>query len=122
MPSDRQTVHLRRAAARAARSHAPLVAGLLASWRRAFPADDPTDALGLTEDRLAELALCRRPRPTRWVPDAEEIAAALALDANRLIAFLRTAEAVETLSTSGERDLEKVPRLLAARDDDEGDE
>lgn len=122
MPSEREAATLHRAASRAARGPAPLLATLLASWRQAFPADDPKNAIGVPETGLDELALCRRPRSDRWVEDVEDIASTVGADAGRLIAFLRMAEAVETFAAAGDPQVADQPRLLAARDDEEGED
>jgi len=62
---------------------------------------------------------CRGPRDEQWVEDATEIAGALSLDADHLIAFLRTAEAIQQFGDAHPTDSAQAGRLLAARDRDE---
>ncbi|PWS34388.1 hypothetical protein DFH01_25570 [Falsiroseomonas bella] len=107
---------LARAARRAARGPAPLVAGLFEAWRKAFPDEDPAAALACSGRALTELALCRRPRDEHWVGDVAEIAGALGIDADRLISLLRAAEAVERFGSAHPADASQAGRLLAARD------
>jgi hypothetical protein len=112
------TAALLRAAQRAELIEAGLVAGLLPRWRSAFPDIDPAAALGATPDMLARIALCRRPRATCWLVDANAIADAGGTDRDLLVRFLRTAEALEALATD---DAAAVPgvTLMAARDREE---
>lgn len=119
MSSDDPTDFFSRAARRAARGPAPLVSGLIEAWRKAFPEQPPELALASSTKALTELALCRRPRDGHWTEDTTEIAATLMLDADLLIAFLRTAEAVERFSTAHPANAIQEGRLLAARDRDE---
>lgn len=119
MSSDDPTDYLARAARRAARGPAPLVAGLIEAWRRAFPEQTPEEALACSASTLTEFALCRRPRTENWLEDATEIAEALALAPDSVIAFLRTAEAVETFGDAHPADASEEGRLIAARDRDE---
>jgi hypothetical protein len=119
MSSDDLANFLERAAGRAAYGPAPLVAALIEAWRRAFPEQAPEVALASSARTLTELALCRRPRDEHWVDDATEIAGALTLDADRLITFLRIAEAVERFGSAHVADTSQSGRLLAARDRDE---
>lgn len=104
---------LRRAAARAEMGGADLVATLVGHWRRAFPDQEPADAIEGDADMLSRVALCRRPRTERWIEDVHSIARTCGSDSDRLIGFLRTAEAVEGLSASSPAE---AVRLLAARD------
>lgn len=123
MSSDDLTdAFLARVARRAARGPAPLVAGLVEAWRKAFPDEEPATTLACTPRTLSELSFCLRPRDDHWLEDAAEIAGAVALDLDRLIAFLRAAEAVERFGDAHPTDDAQVGRLLAARDRDETDE
>lgn len=120
MSSDETTGDaLARAARRAARGPAPLVAGLVEAWRLAFPGEDPATALSCTSRTLTELSLCLRPRDGHWVEDATEVADAAGVDADRLISFLRAAETVERLRIAHPAGAADPGRLLAARDHDE---
>lgn len=109
---------LMRAARRAEASHADLIAGLIPQWRRAFPGDDPGAAIGANAATLAQIALCRRPREQSWLDDAIAVARATGADPDRVIRFLRTAEALEKLAKD---DVAAVPgvSLMAARDREE---
>jgi hypothetical protein len=68
---------------------------------------------------LDELALCRRPRPEYWIDDVTEVARDLAIELDRLIGFLRAAEAVERFKMAHPSNSTQSGRLLAARDHDE---
>src|SRR5262245_11937907 len=118
MSSESETDMLARAASRAARGPAPLLAALVAAWRRAFPEAEATTTLGCSEHTLTELSLCLRPRAASWLTDTTEISHALHIDPDRLVAFLRTAEAVERFSITHPVDESQSSRLLAARDHD----
>src|SRR5262245_24874556 len=119
MSSENPTYFLARAARRAARGPAPLVASLIEAWRKAFPNQSPEGSLACSAQTVGELALCRRPRDEQWEEDATEIAGALTLDVDQLIAFLRTAEAVQQFGDAHPAEAFQVGRLLAARDRDE---
>lgn len=119
MTSNEPTDFLARAARKAGRGPAPLVAGLIEVWRKAFPKQTPEDALASSTETLTELALCRRPRDKHWLEDATEIAEALTLKTDHLVAFLRTAEAVERFGVAHLGEASQQARLLAARDRDE---
>lgn len=109
---------LARAARRAAYGPAPLVAGLLKAWSKAFPNEDAAASLACTAQTFTELALCRRPRNETWAGDTAEIAGVLGIDADRLISFLRVAEAVERFASVHPANASQAGRLLAARDHD----
>jgi hypothetical protein len=111
---------LARASYRAESGPAPLIAPLIADWRRGFERD-PAQDLGVGGRVLCELALCRRPRPDAWLADVREIATDLDIDIPRLTAFLRAAEAIERLGSAPPADDEQAERLLAARDREEED-
>lgn len=119
MNFDNRPDFLARAARRAVRGPAALVAGLIEAWRRAFPEAPLEEALACSGSTLNELALCRRPREDNWIKDATEIADELSVDQDRLIAFLRAAEAVERFGNAHPADASLEGRLLAARDRDE---
>lgn len=114
-PSDDILAH---AARRAAGGPAPLIASLIKAWRRVSNKDAAAE-LAVSERALNELALCRRPRPEQWVEDVTEVARDLGIDADRLITFLRAAEAVERFRLAHPSDGAQAGRLLAARDHDE---
>lgn len=109
---------LARAARRAIRGPAPLIASLIEVWRRAFRSDAATE-LAVSDRVLNELALCLRPYPERWVEDVSEIAQDLDIDLDQLISFLRAAEAVERFKMAHPSNTAQAGRLLAARDHDE---
>jgi hypothetical protein len=111
---------LARIAHRAANGPAPLIAGLIEDWRRGFELD-PAGHLGVGGRVVSELALCRRPRADSWPDDVREIANDLAIDSDRLMAFLRAAETIERLGSAPPADDEQEGRLLAARDRDENE-
>lgn len=111
---------LARAAGRAANGPAPLIASLLADWRRGFERD-PAEDLGVSGRVLSELALCRRPRRDVWIADVRDIAADLGIDVDRLTTLLRAAETIERLGSSPPADDQQADRLLAARDREEDD-
>lgn len=113
---------LARAARRASTGPAPFVAGLVQAWRRAFPDEEPAAALGCAPRVISELSLCLRPREERWLADAMEIAGFVGLDLDRLVSFLRAAEAVEGMGDAHPADDAVEGRLLAARDRDEENE
>src|SRR5689334_10054147 len=119
MNSDDLDNFLARAARRAARGPAPLIAGLMEAWQKAFPEHTPEETLASSTETLTELALCLRPRNEHWVEDSTEIAEALTLDTDRLIAFLRAAEAVERFGIAHPAEASQEGRLLAARDRNE---
>ena len=110
---------LARAVRRAAVGPAPLIAGLIEVWRKAFPEQPLDQALIASNEKIAELALCRRPRDEHWIEDVVEIAKTLILDTDHLISFLRAAEAVERFSIAHPSETSEQGRLLAARDRDE---
>lgn len=114
--------NLARAARLVARGPAPLVAGLVEAWRRAFPDEDPAAALRCSPRTISELSLCLRPREERWIDDSVEIAGSVGIEPDRLISFLRAAEAIERFGNAHPADDTLVGRLLAARDRDEGEE
>lgn len=97
----------------------PSIAGLIVAWRKAFPEESPADALACAPRAVTELSLCLRPREGRWMADVAEISGALALDVDRLAAFLRTCETVERLGDAHSVGDDVPARLLAARDRDE---
>jgi hypothetical protein len=115
---DRIDALLARAAQRAARGPAPLMAPLVEGWRRVFEGN-AAETLGVTDRTLVEIALCRRPRPDRWPEDAAEIAGEFGVEVGRFVSFLRAAEAVELLGSAHAADDGQDGRLLAARDRDE---
>jgi hypothetical protein len=119
MSSDKPSDYLARAARRAARGPAQLIASQIEAWRKAFPDQSPEESLACSARIVGELALCRRPRDEQWVEDATEIAGALALNADHLIAFLRKAEAVQQFGDAHPADAYQEGALLAARDRDE---
>ncbi len=112
---------LARAALRLALSRAPMVAGLVAAWRTAFPEESPEVELACEPTAISEISLCLRPRSEQWFEDVSEIAAATGVDPDRLAAFLRAAEAVERFADAHPAGQELSARLLAARDRDEDD-
>lgn len=122
MSSDDTDDFLARAARRTARGSAALVAGLVEAWRKAFPDEEPAVALECAPGTVSELSLCLRPREERWIEDATEIATAVCVDPDRLVSFLRAAEAVERFGDAHPVDDTVAGRLLAARDRDEEDE
>lgn len=111
---------LTKAVRRAARSSAVLLASVFDEWSRAF-GGDPGQALGLDGRRFEELALCRRPRPDHWLPDARLLAGEFGIDPDKLISLLRAAEAAESLRYAHPEQAQQSGRLLAARDRDEDD-
>lgn len=111
---------LTKAVRRAAKSSAVLLASLLGEWSRAFGAD-AGEALGLDRKRTDELALCRRPRPDRWLEDARHLAGEFGIAPDALISLLRAAEAAESFRYAHPQGDEVSGRLLAARDRDEED-
>jgi hypothetical protein len=115
---DRIDAFLARAAQRATRGPAPLLAPLVEAWRRVFEGN-PAETLGVTDRVIVQIALCRRPRPDHWPEDAAEIAGEFGVEVSRFMSFLRAAEAVELLSSSHRTDDDQDGRLLAARDRDE---
>lgn len=120
MPSDQMTdTVLAHAARRAARSANPLIAGLIKAWSAAFPDRRAGDELATSPRSLDELALCLRPRADYWLEDASAVAEALGIEADRLISFLRAAEAAERFAVAQRADHAQAGRLLAARDHDE---
>jgi hypothetical protein len=119
MSFDDTTEFLARAARRAARGPAPLIAGLIEAWRKAFPKQAPEESLGCSAGTLTDLALCLRPRDQHWVKDATEVADALAVNADRLIDFLRAAEAIQSFGDAHPAEAFQEGGLLAARDRDE---
>jgi len=110
---------LARAAKRAARGPAPLLASLIETWRKGVDDGNPAAELSISERTLSELALCRRPSPEGWVDDVNELARDLRIEADRLMVFLRTAETMERFRTAHPADESQAGRLLAARDHDE---
>jgi hypothetical protein len=120
MSSDKEMDrNLARAACRAALGPAPLLAGLINIWRQAFPLSDLREALACSERSLSELALCRRPRSAHWIEDTKEIAVGLELELDRLIGFVRAAEAIERFGSAHSPDEVQAGLLLAARDFEE---
>jgi hypothetical protein len=115
---DRIEALLARAALRAARGPAPLMAPLVEAWRRMFE-KNPAEALGIADRTLVQIALCQRPRAERWNEDASEIAAEFAIEPARLVSFLKAAESAELLASAHLADTGQAGRLLAARDRDE---
>ena len=110
---------LARAARRAAGASALFIAPLVQRWSNAF-GTKPEEALGCGRGALAELSLCLRPRPDRWIDDVRDISSATRIDTDLLVAFLRAAEAVERFSIAHpSTDDEAQDRLLAARDRDD---
>lgn len=97
-----------------------LVSYLIAQWNISF-GERPEQALACTEDQLAYLALCRRPRQERWSGDVEEIASRAGISPERLSQFLRAAEAADAFARAHSPDEEVDGRLMAARDRDEDD-
>jgi hypothetical protein len=110
---------LERAARRTATGPAPLVAPLIKAWRKGFHDVEPAHQLGCSARKLSELALCLRPRPGTWLQDVSEISRALEIDADRLTAFLRAAEAIERFQAAHPAEATQEGRLMAARDRDE---
>src|SRR2546423_785626 len=100
MSSDATQDVLARTVLRAARGPAPLIASLVAAWHRAFPDQQASAALGCSGQALNELSLCLKPRTESWLADVSQIGTALTIDADRLITFLRAAEAIERFGTA----------------------
>jgi hypothetical protein len=119
MNSDPDEAVLERAAKRAQSYSRELVASLMAAWSRALPEEHLEDALSCSNAALTQLALCLRPRETRWTSDLDEIAGAIGIDRRRLEVFLRKALIAERLAISHEPDEHVDGRLMAARDRDE---
>lgn len=69
--------------------------------------------LKLSPSQLAQLALCRRPRPAQFAADADRIAQYIGMDMMALVRFIRRAEALEALEQG-----DSAQSLLAARDRD----
>ncbi|MBR0896813.1 hypothetical protein JQ616_17775 [Bradyrhizobium tropiciagri] len=117
---DKMSLMLARAAQRAARGPAPLIAPLVEVWRKVFEGD-PAKTLDVADRTLFEIALCRRPRADRWKEDAAEIASEFGIEPKRFVSFLRAAEAAEKLNSAHPADDLQDGKLLAARDRDEED-
>lgn len=111
--------HLSRAVQRLSRGSSPAIAGLIPAWRRTFPEESPANALACAPRAVTELSLCLRPREDRWLADVAEIADAVGLDLDRLIAFLRICDTIERLGDAHPIEDDAPARLLAARDRDE---
>ena len=94
------------------------LASSLALFARSQAMNDEqlADHLGCPRDRLAELKLCRAPRPAgaAFRDDVQEIAAHFALSADRLGAAVRRGQALLTL-----RRHQPGGFLMAARDAEE---
>lgn len=119
-PTSTDDEMLAKAVRRTARSSAVLLASALDEWSRAFGAN-PGEILDLDSRRLNQLALCRRPRPDHWLPDARALAGEYGIEPEKLISLLRAAEAAEALRYAHPVEAERSGRLLAARDRDEED-
>jgi hypothetical protein len=91
------------------------VASLYQGWERAFE-NSVRAALDASEEAVASLGLCLRPRNENWAADVSEIANACGLDVGRLAAFLRQAFAVEAFAGAPPAGDVVDGRLLAARD------
>jgi len=68
-------------------------------------------------EKLAKLALCKRPRKNYWIADMTEIAEYLALDVNVIATFITEIENLDDLQSSTDDQL-----LMAARDRDDEEE
>lgn len=72
--------------------------------------------LGVSALDLQRLRLCLRPRQQSFAADVEQIAAKFELDSGELAGIVRHVEAMEAMKQeSGERELEDVGLMLAAR-------
>jgi hypothetical protein len=117
MNSDPGNQIFQRAYARAERIP-EFVASSIRIWKKAFN-DSPTHALGADEQAVLNLGLCTRPRRERWIDDVNEIAAAVGIDSQRLVSFLRAADAIERFGDVPHAEGREDGRLMAARDRDE---
>lgn len=82
---------------------------------QALSASQLAGALGISEDTLLHLRLCRRPREKHFVADTVAIAAHVLLDSNVLVAIIRQAAALEAMLASSRGSGQEHGFLLAAR-------
>lgn len=120
MNSDPMERALRNAYAKAERTP-EFVASSILAWKKAFETS-PSDALGADDLTIVNLGLCTRPRRDRWIHDVNEIAEAVGIDGDRLVTFLRAADAVERFGDVPHAEGRQDGRLMAARDRDEDDD
>lgn len=73
-------------------------------------------SLDITEEQLAKVALCRRPRQHTYADDVVQIATYVGMNPNRLGAFVTQIE-----NSARFRDQQEDQYLLAARDSDDED-
>lgn len=95
----------------------------LAGWLAATPggAERVKESVGLTDDQLHRLLVCRTPRPDSYLADVTTIAHYIGIDVTALAVALREAAALATLSQRGPSIANDVafetPGLLAAARD-----
>lgn len=119
MISDTSTEFLEHAVNRLARMP-EFMAASIRVWTKAFKRP-PEEALGVNRRSVLELGLCRRPRADRWLSDVEIIAKEVGIDTERLVSFIRAADAIERFADAPMAEGLEDGRLLAARDWEEGD-
>jgi hypothetical protein len=109
---------LLRRTARAAEDRGLLLAAVFARYRAAEGVDDMEMArrLGVTPDRLDEIAICRRPRPDRFRDDVATIAARFSADPAALAGIIRLVDALDAFAATTPRNF-----LAAARDAEDKD-
>ena len=109
---------------RALETDAPLLAAPLHAYAQAEGLDWAAlaAALGCAPDDLNRIALCRPPRPARFVEDTHEVAAGCA-DPDRLLSLLRRLQILDTFradrAAESHAAYHSAQALLAARDREE---
>lgn len=83
--------------------------------REDLSAGDLARRLGVREDQIARLALCRRPRPVRELDDLDETARFIGAGVRELAEVYRLGQALEALGETRPGQLQQAARL---RDDD----
>jgi hypothetical protein len=106
---------LLRRTVRAAEASPVFLAAVFARYRAVEGLDDAEVAgrLGVTVNRLDELAICRRPRPELFRQDVAAIATRFGADSGALAAIVRQVDGLERFAAT------PAPGLLAARDADD---
>src|SRR5690606_13065302 len=74
--------------------------------------------LGISEDAVVKLALCRRPRTDQMLSDLQDIAEYVGVNRAHLLRFVREVEALEAFRR---QDSDSATWLIAARDKSDDD-
>lgn len=115
---DTDTERLGRKMAEAARARPEFIGSALALWQRANPGRPLLAELHCDEDALWRLAVTPRPQPSTLAETAMALGSELGVNPLALVNVLRFAESAAAFASAND----DGEMLMAALDEDEGDE